>query len=236
MKESWKAAKSGVFLCNLCLVKKMDGIERENEKVRKENDRLKVGNNELKKELEEFKLAEEQKVEKLTGDVKVFVDKKDEVNNWATVARRLTKDNMLDRVDTVFARMDGLQREVWKQVKVANVDDLRSRRAIVFGMKESKEESDKEQVNEIIEILGRNVKSENVSDVIRMRPTGEATANQVRPVIVEFKSEYDKWQFLRNKKDLKESDKYKRGFLDIDMSKEEREIRKEKFLEKKRKV
>ena len=151
-------------------------------------------------------------MEKLTGDVKVLVDKKDEVNNWATVARRLTKDNMLDRVDTVFARMDGLQREVRKQVKVANVDDLRSRRAIVFGMKESKEESDKEQVNEIIEILGRNVKSENVSDVIRMRPTGEATANQVRPVIVEFKSEYDKWQILRNKKDLKESDKYKRVF------------------------
>ena len=194
-----------------------------------------MGNNELKKELEDFKKAEERKVEKLTGDVKVFVDKKDEVNNWATVARRLTKDNMLDRVDTVFAIMDDLQREVRKQVKVANVDDLRSRKAIVFDMKESKEESDKEQVNEIIEILGKNVKSENVSDVIRMRPTGEATTNRVRPVIVEFKSEYDKWQFLRNKKDLKESDKYKRVFLEIDMSKEEREIRREKFLEKKRK-
>ena len=235
VKEGWKAAKSGVFLCNLCLVKRMIGVEKENEKVRMENDRLKVGNDALKKELEEFKKAEERKVEKLTGDVKVFVDKKDEVNNWVTVARRLTKDNMLDRVDTVISRMDGLQREVRKQVKVANVDDLRCRRAIVFGMKESDEESDKEQVNEIIEILGGNVKRENVSDVIRMRATGEAAVNRVRPVIVEFKSEYDKWQFLRNKKDLKENDKYKRVFLEIDMSKEEREIRREKFLEKKRK-
>ena len=40
---------------------------------------------------------------------------------------------------------------------------------------------------------------------------------------------------LRFKKDLKENDKYKRVFLEIDMSKEEREIRREKFLEKKRK-
>ena len=146
VKVGWKAAKSGEFLCNLCLVKRMVGVERENEKVRKENDRLKVVNDALKKELEDFKKAEERKVEKLAGDVKVFVDEKDEVtvNNWATMARRLTKDNMLDRVDTVISRMDGLQREVRKQVKVANVDDLRCRSAIVFGMKESAEESDKE--------------------------------------------------------------------------------------------
>ena len=180
--------------------------------VREESDRLKVCTDELKKELEEFKKAEVQKVEKLTGDVKMFVDKKDEVNNWATMARRLTKDNILDKVNTMFSRMDGLQREVQKQVKVANMDDLRSRKAIVFGMQESEVQSDKEQVNEIIEMLGKNVESEKVSNVIRMRARGQETVNRVRPVIVEFNSEYDKLQFLKNKKDLKKATRI-RGFF-----------------------
>ena len=128
------------------------------------------------------------------------------------MARRLPKNNILDKVNMVLSRMDGLQREVQIQVKVANVDDLRSSKAIVFGMKESEVQSDNEQVNEIIEMHEKNVESEKVSNVIRMRATGQETVNRVRPVSVVFNSEYDKWQFLKNRKDLKESDKYKSFF------------------------
>ena len=83
--------------------------------------------------------------------------------------------------------MDGLQNEVIKQVKVAKVDDMRSRRAIFFGLKESKDHSVKEQVNEIIELLGNNVSRESISDVVRMRANRD-NVEHVRPMIVTFNS------------------------------------------------
>ena len=79
--------------------------------------------------------------------------------------------NVLDKVVSVFSKMNGLQNEVIRQVKVANVDDMRSRRAIMFDLKESKDDSVKEQVSEIIELLGNNVSSESISDVVKMRST-----------------------------------------------------------------
>ena len=79
--------------------------------------------------------------------------------------------NVLDKVVSVFLKMNGLQNEVIRQVKVANVDDMRSRRAIMFDLKESKDDSVKEQVSEIIELLGNNVSSESISDVVKMRST-----------------------------------------------------------------
>ena len=56
----------------------------------------------------------------------------------------------------------------------------------------------------------------------------------VRPVIVTFKAEYDKWQFLKNKSDLKEKDKFRSVFLEIDMSREERAAKRERVMEKRR--
>ena len=48
------------------------------------------------------------------------------------------------------------------------------------------------------------------------------------------KAEYDKWQFLKNKSDLKEKDKFRSVFLEIDMSREERAAKRERVMEKRR--
>ena len=165
--------------------------------------------------------------------MKLFVEKKDEMKDWTTIVRRLNNGKVLDKVDSVFSKMDGLQNGVIRQVKVAKVDDMRSRRAIIFGLKESKDHSVKEQVNEIIELLGNNVSRENISDVVRMRANRD-NVERVRPVIVTFKAEYDKWQFLKNKSDLKEKDKFRSVFLEIDMLREERAAKRERMMEKRR--
>ena len=47
-----------------------------------------------------------------------------------------------------------------------------------------------------------------------------------RPVIVEFKGDYEKWTVIRNKSDFREMNLHKK-FLEQDMSREEREKRRE---------
>ena len=62
-------------------------------------------------------------------------------------------------------------------------------------------------VMDIFERMGVRIRSEDVSDIIRMRKKkGDET---VKPVIVELKSEYDKWMVSRNKDDLREIEEYK---------------------------
>ena len=125
--------------------------------------------------------------------MRLFVGKKDEMKDWTTIVKWLNNGKVLDKVDSVFSKMDGLQNEVIRQVKVAKVDDMRSRRTIIFGLKESKDDSVKEQVMRLLSCLGtNNVSKESISDVVRMRATGD-NVERVRPVIVTFKAEYDKW-------------------------------------------
>ena len=64
------------------------------------------------------------------------------------------------------------------------------------------------QITEIIELLENNVSSESINGVVRMRATGD-NVERVNLVIVTFKAEIDNyWQFLKNKSDLKEIDKF----------------------------
>ena len=39
----------------------------------------------------------------------------------------------------------------------------------------------------------------------------------IRPIIIEFRAEYDKWTVLRNKADLQEINEYKNVFLEQDV-------------------
>ena len=46
------------------------------------------------------------------------------------------------------------------------------------------------------------VREEEIVDVVRMRKKDEG--GSIRPIIIEFRTEYDKWTVLRNKSDLRE--------------------------------
>ena len=78
--------------------------------------------------------------------------------------------------------------------------------------------------------MGVRVREEEEVDVVRMRK--KEGVGLARPTIVEFKSEYDKWTVLRNKLDLREMNVYK-IFLEQDVSREEREKRRERVQERK---
>ena len=63
---------------------------------------------------------------------------------------------------------------------------------------------------DMIRDIGVRVGEEEVVDVVSMRK--KEGVGLARPIIVEFKSEYDKWTVLRNKADLWEINVYKKFF------------------------
>ena len=66
--------------------------------------------------------------------------------------------------------------------------------------------------------------------MLRMRKKDEG--GSIRPIIVELRTEYDKWTVLRNKSDLREMNEY-RNILEQDVSREEREKRQVMIRERK---
>ena len=58
--------------------------------------------------------------------------------------------------------------------------------------------------------MGIRVREEKIVDVVRVRKKDEG--GSIRPIIVEFRTEYDKWTVLRNKSDLREMNEYRRVF------------------------
>ena len=73
---------------------------------------------------------------------------------------------------------------------------------IVFNLKVNKEKNDREQVVEMIKNMGVWVREEEIIDVVRMRKKeGEEV---IRPIIVEFQSEYINWTVLRSKSVVRE--------------------------------
>ena len=58
--------------------------------------------------------------------------------------------------------------------------------------------------------MGVRVREEEIVDVVRMRKKDEG--GSIRPIIAEFRTEYDKWTVLRNKSDLQEMTDYRSVF------------------------
>ena len=60
-------------------------------------------------------------------------------------------------------------------------------------------------------------------DVVRLRQKENGPI--IRPIIVEFRSEYDKWTVMRMKATLRECEVYGSVFLEMDLSRDGIEIR-----------
>ena len=58
-------------------------------------------------------------------------------------------------------------------------------------------------------------------DVVRLRQREDSPI--IKPIIVEFKREYDKWTVMNFKTKLRECEEY-RSVLELDMWREEREV------------
>ena len=193
--EGWKG--DGVFKCGLCVMKEVVEVKRENEKMKRENDNLKHEVEVLKNEDTKRK------------DAGIY-EKNEDVKTWATIAKRITNEKTIEKLECVEAGMIVKKSDIRKEIEESSIEERRKRRMIVFNLKQSDVKNDKVVVMDMFERMGVRIRSENVSDIIRMRKKeGDET---VKPVIVEFKSEYDKWTVLRNKADLREIEEYKSFF------------------------
>ena len=100
--------------------------------------------------------------------------------------------------------------EIRKEVEESNYEARRKKRIIVFKLKEKNKKNDRDRVIEMIGVMGVRVREEEIVDVVRMRKKDEG--GSIRPTIVEFRTEYDKWTVLRNKSDLREMNEYRNAF------------------------
>ena len=208
--DGWKGGE-GRFKCGLCVMKDVVEVRNENEN--------------LKRQMEQMKNEDDKRKE--AG----VYEKNENVNTWATIAKRLTNEKTIEKLERVEESMMMNKNDVRKQVEESNYEARRKKRIIVFNMQEKEEKTDREQVLDMIGDMGVRVREEEVVDVVRMRK--KEGVGLARPIIVEFKSEYDKWTVLRNKSDLREMNVYKKVFLEQDVSREEREKRRERVQERK---
>ena len=78
-----------------------------------------------------------------------------------------------------------------------------------------------ECVKDVFGKMGAGRSSDDVVDLVRLRQKENGPI--IRPIIVEFISEYDKWAVVRMKAKLRECEEYRSVFLEMDLTREERE-------------
>lgn len=225
---------------NVGLREDVVGLKETCLKMKEENRVLREKSQNVSKSVEDVNVLcaeREKKIKRLEDDMN---DKK---TTWANIAGNgeqawtpVELKNKFEKLDGLNEQMERFKRDVRKEVKVQAVESIRDKRMLVFNLKQDATLSEKEQVDEMMAEMG--VEMIKVCDVERMRPKMNVEANEgetqrVRPVIVEFKTSFDKWKVLENKSVLRGSRKYSYTFLEADMSKEQRVIQKEKYMERK---
>lgn len=183
------------FMCGVCAAKEVKKLKGENTDLRSSQ----------KKEADERKEKAREESE-LLGD-------------WTNVVKRIKKDKVFEKLENVVTK-----ETVKETVKESTDKELRDRRMIVFNLEKDGIKSDKDQMKEIFEVLnvGHRIREEDVVDIRRMREIDNVESGKARPLIVEFRTSYEKWIVLGRKVDLKNHDQYKKVFLDMDRNREER--------------
>ena len=81
-------------------------------------------------------------------------EKNENVNTWATIAKRLTNEKTIEKLERVEESMMMNKSDVQKQVEESTYEARRKKRIIVFNMQEKEEKTDREQVLDMIGDMG----------------------------------------------------------------------------------
>ena len=98
-----------------------------------------------------------------------------------------------------------------KEVKSTNEEETRKKRIMIFNLKNKTGKSDVECVKDVFGKMGAGQSCDDVVDVVRLRQKENGPI--IRPIIVEFRSEYDKWTVMRMKAKLRECEEYRSVFF-----------------------
>lgn len=206
--KQWKAEENKSFYCGICVGREVENLRRENASLREQM----------------LQKADKSVEENLNVKITTYAEKlKENI--------RESKKEVLHETKAVAAASMGEEwrKEVRKEVKENTAEERRKKRLIVFGMRE--DEDDKQQVEEMLEKMEVE---KMVVKVERMRKR-EGEGDVIKPVIVEFASEKDKWEVLEKKANLRKEERWKKVFLELDLSREKREERRQKAMERKEK-
>ena len=137
--------------------------------------------------------------------------------------------NVFERLDKFESDMIVKKSVIRKEVKSTNDEETIKKLIIIFNLKNKTGKSDVECVKHVFGKMGAGQSCDNVVDVVRLRQKENGPI--IKPIIVEFRSEYDKWTVMRMKAKLKECEEY-RSVLEMDLSREERErgVRKARIM------
>ena len=188
----------------------------EKDLLRKEVGELRKEIGELKKEIGELR------VQSINKDKEVAEVKTKEEDSWAIVAKKMKSHNVFERLEKVESDMIVKKSVIRKEVKSTNEEETRKKRIMIFNLK------DVECVKDVFGKMGAGQSCDDVVDVVRLRQKENGPI--IRPIIVEFRSEYDKWTVMRMKAKLRECEEYRSVFLEMDLSREEREVRKARVM------
>ena len=181
-----------VVKCGMCFVKQMI-VKGEKELLRKE-----IG--ELKKEVGELR------VQSINKDKEVAEVKTKEEDSWAIVAKKMKSHNVFERLEKVESDMIVKKSVIRKEVKSTNEEETRKKIIVIFILKNKTGKSDMECVMDVFGKMGACQICDDVVDVVQLGQKENGPI--IRPIIVEFKSEYDKWTVMRMKAKLRECEKY----------------------------
>ena len=198
----------------MCIVKEMNVVKGEKELLRKEVGELRVQSINKNKEVAEVKTKEE--------------------DSWAIIAKKMKSHNVFDRLEKVESDMIVKKSVIRKEVKSTNEEETRRKIIMIFNLKNKTGKSDVECVKDVFGKMGAGQGSNDVVDVVRLGQKENSPI--IRPIIVEFRSEYDKWTVMRMKAKLRECEEYRSVFLEMDLSREEREVRKARVMKLKERI
>ena len=220
-----------VLKCGMCIVKEINVVKGEKELLRKEVGELrkevaelrkKVG--ELRKEIGELKKeVGELRVQRINKGMEVAEVKTKEEDSWAIVAKKMKSHNVFERLEKVDSDIIVKKSVIRKEVKSTNEEEPSKKRIMIFNLKNKTGKSDVECVKDVFGKMGVDQSCDDVVDVVRLRQKENVPI--IRPMIAEVRSEYDKWTVMRMKAKLRECEENRSVFLEMDLSREEREVR-----------
>ena len=92
---------------------------------------------------------------------------------------------------------------------------------MICNLKNKTGKSEVECVKDVFGKMGAGQSCDDLVVVVRLRQKENGPI--IRPIIMEFRSEYVKWTEMRMKAKLRECEEYRSVFLEMDLSREERE-------------
>ena len=116
---------------------------------------------------------------------------------------------VFERLEKVESDMIVKKSVIRKEVKSTN-EEIREKRILIFNLKNKTGKSDVVCVKDVFGKMGSGQSCDGVVDVVRLRQ--KENGSIIRPILVEFKSEYDKWTVMRMRAKLIECEEYRRVF------------------------